>query len=230
MIQVNRGVAPDGFESRASGWRQRFAEARIIQPKLTASKFWGTVRREIKPDGDELNRRFRGKCAFCESRMRHVSNPHIEHYRPKGQARFENLMFDWENWLLSCGRCNEEKWKDFPEIDGQPQLLDPVNGDPGEHVDFRGAEIIGLTVCGQETIHLIGLDRYPLRNERGQWLSQIDALLLLAVLATDSATKQEAREHLVWAMQIDAPYSAMTKAYLSIKCPKLARPAVPHPL
>jgi uncharacterized protein (TIGR02646 family) len=176
-----------------------------------------------------LSRRFHGKCAFCESRMRHVSNPHIEHYRPKAQKRFEHLMFAWENWLLSCGRCNEEKWADFPEHAGQPCLIDPTTEDPVEHLDFHEAQVIGISSRGQETIRLVGLDRYPLRNERGSWLVKVNALLLLASRGSDADIKQECREHLIWAMQADAPYSAMTKAYLALRSPKLANPARPHP-
>ena len=229
MIKVARGPAPGGFQKRADQWRKCFAKARRKDPTLSTSRFWSQVRREIQPDGVELCRRFRDKCAFCESRMKHVSNPHIEHYRPKGRKEFEQLMFDWNNWLLSCGRCNEKKWSHFPESNGQPCLLNPAAEDPAPHLDFVGAMVIGLSQRGDETIRLIGLDRSPLVYERASWLLHVNTLLLLACFVVKGQIREESREHLIWAMQEDAPYSAMTKAYLAAKAPKLAHPDFPHP-
>jgi hypothetical protein len=40
--------------------------------------------------------------------------------------------------------------------------------------------------------------------------------------------RKECREHLIWTMQDDAPFAGMARAYLGEKCPKLAKPAVPH--
>ena len=228
MIKVVRGLAPEGFQKRASQWRKGFAKARRGDPALSAGRFWSRVRREIQPDGVELCRRFHNKCVFCESRMKHVSNPHIEHYRPKGRKEFERLMFDWDNWLLSCGRCNEKKWTHFPECNGQPCLLNPATEDPAPHLDFLGAIVIGLSQRGDETIRLVALDRSPLLYERAAWLLHVNTLLLLACRADKEEIRKETREHLIWTMQEDAPYSAMTKAYLAAKAPRLAHPDSPH--
>lgn len=225
MIRVDRGPEPDGFATRSADWQRRFAEAKIQNPKLTSSKFWGRVREEIRPDAQVLYRAFYGKCAFCESRMAHVSSPHVEHYRPK--SKFLDQMFVWQNWLLSCGRCNDKKWAHFPDCDGQPCLLDPTTEDPNENIDFLGAQILDKTLRGAETIKLIGLNRTPLVEERAHWLMTINFLLLL--LCGMSEIYTEVRELLIWSMQPDAPYTAMTRAYLRRKVPRLANPDTPHP-
>ena len=54
----------------------------------------------------------------------------------------------------------------------------------------------------------------------------IDTLLLLCLT---SAARSEARELLIWAMQDNAPYTAMTRAYLQQRTPRLAYPKQPHP-
>ncbi len=105
MIRVNRGDAPLEFAKRAQTWKARFAEYRQQQPKITAASVWSKVRGDIDADAEILAQRFCRKCAYCEARPGHVSHPHIEHFRPKGIARFEDKMFDWDNWLLSCGIC-----------------------------------------------------------------------------------------------------------------------------
>lgn len=229
MIRVVRGAAPEGFAGREQDWGKRFAAARREQGKLTASKFWTVVREEVKLDAEELRKRFHGKCAFCEAKMEHVSYPHIEHYRPKSRREFEPLMFAWDNWLLSCGRCNQTKWSHFPMCGGEPCLLDPATDDPRSHLDFQRSVILGVSTRGAETVRLVGLARTPLRGERASWLCRIESLLLLACSATSAYVKVESRGLLIWAMQDDAPYSAMTSAYLRSIAPKLANPRFPHP-
>ena len=228
MIRVNRGPPAGGFEQRASQLQEKFTRARTKVPGLTAAQFWASVRRDLRNDALELAVRFNLKCAYCESKMRHVMHPHVEHYRPKSQKRFGALMFSWDNWLLSCGICNEEKWADFPEQEGEPMLLDPASEDPRGHIGFRRNLIFASSKRGDETIKLVRLWRRDLERERGFWLLQIDVLLLLAVNGQDPDVRRESRNCLIWAMQDDAPYAAMTRDYLCEVCPALAKPQVPH--
>jgi uncharacterized protein (TIGR02646 family) len=229
MIHVERGDPPAGFEEKAAELARRFTEARNQDPALTASKFWQRVRTELRADAAELAERFHHKCAFCEARMEHVQHPHVEHYRPKGRSESEASLFDWSNWLLSCGRCNESKWKHFPDCGGMPCLLDPTVDEPGEHLLFQRQEVEGLSERGRETIRLLGLDRSPLSRERASWLVKVASLLLLASCAREKRVQSEARQLLIWCLQEDAPFCAMTRASLSHEAPKLANPAHPHP-
>jgi hypothetical protein len=137
-------------------------------------------------------------------------------------------MFSWTNWLLSCGRCNEKKWAHFPTRRGKPCLLNPVDDEPRQHIDFKRALILGLSERGQKTVDLLGLGRSPLNAARAIWLTFIESLLLLASFAHVREVKEEARNLLIWSMQDDAPYSAMVLSYISTMAPKLALPPVPH--
>jgi uncharacterized protein (TIGR02646 family) len=229
MIHVTRGDPPAGFEERAAQWIRRLSEARNQNPALTASKFWQRVRPELRADAVELAERFHHKCAFCEARMEHVQHPHVEHYRPKGRAEFEARMFDWDNWLLSCGRCNGSKWTHFPDCGSAPCLLDPSVDDPSKHLHFYRHDVEGLGDRGRETVRLLGLDRSPLARERASWLVKVEALLLLAACISQKRVRSEARDLLIWCLQQDAPFCAMTRAFLSRQAPKLANPPRPHP-
>ena len=228
MIRVNRGDAPAGFANRAQAWKARFAEYRLRQPKITAAAVWSKVRGDIDVDAEILAQRFHRKCAYCEARPAHVSHPHVEHFHPKGLPRFEAKMFDWDNWLLSCGICNEEKWKHFPEEDGKPLLLNPAEEEPSAHLCFVGPRLRGVSKRGRKTIELADLDRPLLRGERDAWLNLVGCLLVLWVEASEANARQACREHLIWTMQDDAPFAGMTRAYLKEKCPKLANPGTPH--
>jgi uncharacterized protein (TIGR02646 family) len=228
MIKVNRGDAPSGFADRARTWKARFADCRQREPRITTSAFWSKVRGDIEADAEILAQRFHHKCAYCEAKPGHVSRPHVEHFRPKGLARFEGEMFDWDNWLLSCGICNEEKWKHFPEQDGKPLLLNPAEDEPSAHLYFVGPRLRGMTKSGRKTIELLELDRPLLRSERESWLNLVRCLLLVQVESEDEKVRQACRGHLIWTMQDDAPFAGMTRAYLMGKCPKLANPTAPH--
>jgi uncharacterized protein (TIGR02646 family) len=224
MIRVNRGPEPDSFATRAADWYRQFEEACRRNPELTASQFWSNVRAQVRADAQALYTAFHGKCAYCEAKMAHVTSPHVEHYRPK--SKFPDRMFDWQNWLLSCGRCNDRKWARFPDCNGQPCLLDPNIEDPSIHLDFLGARVLSKTHRGEETIKLVGLDRSPLEDERALWLMNINLLLLLLCCAPEASA--EARELLIWAMQADAPYAAMTRCYLRQRTPRLVDSETPH--
>lgn len=140
-------------------------------------------------------------------------------------------MFDWNNWLLSCGRCNTTKSTGFPLCDGGvPCMIDPTTEDPGPHLDFAQAVVGSVTHRGSETIRLAGLSRGPLEDARARWLSlTVGVLLLLAVRQLP-----EARDLLVWCVSDEAPWTACTRAYLRGRAPKLlaAAPVViaPDPL
>lgn len=218
-----------GFANRARAWKARFAGYRRRQPNITAAAVWSNLRGDIAADADILAQRFHRKCAYCEAKPGHVSHPHVEHFRPKGQRRFEGKMFDWNNWLLSCGICNEQKWKHFPEEDGRPLLLNPAEEEPSTDLRFIGSHLRGVTKRGKKTVELVELDRLLLRSERESWLNLVGCLLWLWVTAADENVRQTCREHLIWTMQDDAPFAGMTRAYLGQKCPKLANPAAPHP-
>jgi hypothetical protein len=102
---------------------------------------------------------------------------------------------------------------------------DPANEDPAEHVEFLEAQILARTNRGDIIIGQIRLDRSDLLRERQQWLLFINnPLLLLLHLPSIKRTL------LIWALQDDAPYAALTRNYLAKWTPKLANPATPHPL
>lgn len=229
MIAVRRGDPPPGFQGRATQWSRRFADARSQDPTLSAAAFWRRVRSDLRADAAILAERFHYKCAYCEARMEHVQPPHIEHYRPKGRPEFVTRVFDWHNWLLCCGRCNESKWKRFPDCSGEPCLLDPAVDDPAEHLAFHRQEIEGLTERGEVTVRLLALDRSPLTRERASWLLRVETLLLLADCAREVRVREEARRLVLWCLQEDAPFCAMTRAYVADTAPGLASPPHPHP-
>jgi len=56
----------------------------------------------------KLNEIYNCKCAYCETK---IEQYHIEHYRPK--SLYYWLVYSWDNLLLCCPFCNENKSASF---------------------------------------------------------------------------------------------------------------------
>lgn len=196
------------------------------------STFWSNVRPEIGPFAKELVRRFHSKCAYCESFIPHVVWPNIEHFRPKGAAEFEQYAFAWENWLVSCQICNSHKHEEFPLCNGEPCLVNPCEEDPAQHLRFEGCLIFGQEPRGTETIRVFHLSREDLYTARNLYLLLVEQALNQMARTKEEKTSlehQQARQLVIWAMQPEAPFAAMTRHYVGHRAPKLAHPATPHP-
>jgi uncharacterized protein (TIGR02646 family) len=70
-----------------------------------------------------LEKIYKNKCAYCESKIKHAASLQVEHYRPKAKVTEDEehggyywLGLEWSNLLLSCPRCNQNggKGNSFP--------------------------------------------------------------------------------------------------------------------
>jgi len=83
--------------------------------KVTDKDFVFRVYRD-RDLAQELEKVFRGKCAYCESRYGAVAPKNIEHFRPKAEIAtldgatkapgYYWLAGEWQNLLISCPKCN----------------------------------------------------------------------------------------------------------------------------
>lgn len=113
MIFVSRPKkAPPLLVGPHSAGRIEFTtnKARLAANPAAELSFTVYKRAEIKLT---LERVFKGKCAYCETRFGAGSDGAVEHYRPKGRLIAEGhpgywwLAAQWANLLLSCQHCNE---------------------------------------------------------------------------------------------------------------------------
>ena len=136
--------------------------------KLAAAKFKQYNRKEnatfclIKTALDAMCAGAR-RCMYCED----SAADEVEHHRPK--ALYPECVFDWLNYLYSCGPCNGPKKSHFalfrngavvdrvwapsgsttPPWVGNPVLLDPRSDNP---LDYLMLDIAGGTFLFVPTI------------------------------------------------------------------------------
>lgn len=207
MIAVTRSQKPAILVHKERDWLAALHEAATEEAKEKATNKYRHS--EIKR---ALNTLFHGKCAYCESKIKHVSYPHIEHYRPK--SKFPNLTFTWDNLLLACGMCNSAKYKGdhFPETkDGGP-YVNPCRDDPNDHFDFvynaqaKITSVYGKTPRGETTEQALGLNRPDLRTYRN---TQITRLAYIAAQAPYDPVAQSLFDQ---AKRDDEEYAAFARA------------------
>jgi uncharacterized protein (TIGR02646 family) len=203
MIAVARTQEPGVLRRNERKWLTK------LRCATTPSKKKNAVEKYRRPEiRHALASMFHGKCAYCESKIRHIDYFKIEHYRPK--ATFPDLTFAWDNLMLSCNVCNSAEYKGtrFPEAaDGGP-YVNPCKDDPAEHFRFvydprtKLASVYGKTRRGTTTERDLGLNRPDLRSRRSKYVER------LACLARLAKTDPEAQRLLAEARQADAEYSA----------------------
>jgi uncharacterized protein (TIGR02646 family) len=207
MIRVKRGRAPDVLTRNRRKWLQALEKARTPEERERALS-------RYRHDGVKaaLVAAFQGKCAYCESHIRHVDYGHIEHFRPK--SKYPKKAFDWANLLLACGVCNGSEYKgdEFPLAANEGPFVNPCAEEPAAHFSFHYdpvaqlASVHGKTPRGQTTEKLLGLNRKDLRTYRSTRLKQ------LWFIAQRASTDPEARRLLDEATAASEAYSAFAAA------------------
>ena len=145
-----------------------------------------------------LSRLFADKCAFCESRLETaVAAPIVHHFRPKQEAvdhdgavsrpHYWWLAYEWDNLYLSCQRCATAAGASFfvagtrarvhargPELSlEEPQLVDPCDDVPDEHLRFTADGIVeACSERGRTTIATYALNRAPLVEARERAIAE----------------------------------------------------------
>lgn len=184
-----------------------------------------------------------GKCAFCESQVRHIAHGDVEHYRPKGGVRQNDadrleqpgyfwLAYGWENLFFACQLCNQSFKKNrFPLADPtrrarshlddlaaeQPMLIHPADEEPSTLIGFREemAFPIDDDPRARTTIEVVGLNREALAEQRLDSLKPYKLLhQRLLQLPADDEEAREIRALFQEAVLPRAQYSSMIRALL----------------
>jgi uncharacterized protein (TIGR02646 family) len=206
MRALQRTDSPEILQRKAAEWTKNLLSADTKEQHRKAEAQYR--HKKIK---EALCVMFHGKCAYCESNIRHVDYGDIEHYRPK--SKFPALTFEWSNLLLACGVCNGKEYKGdrFPEEDQNGPLVNPCEEDPEQHFYFhyepacRIASVYGTSPRGKTTEEILGLNRNELLTYRSRQMTK------LYVIARLAASDPEAESLLKEAMEDSAEYAAFAR-------------------
>ena len=186
------------------------------------------------------------KCCYCEAKIGATSYRNVEHYRPKGAVKqsvtsnnkypgYYWLAYDWDNLLMSCTVCNNNKSTLFPledegtrarshhdNIEAETALfINPAIDDPQEHIYFHREEPIPISEMGRKTIECLELRRPDLQESRRTCLESLEVLRSLIVAGEnfDNPNMQEqikkAKDHLETAVSPESQFSSMAQVFLA---------------
>jgi len=160
------------------------------------------------------------KCCFCESRVTHISDGDVEHFRPKAAWLHELdglkkpgyffLAYDWGNLLLSCQACNQRaKGNQFPILNSiirttitstydysleNAIFINPAYEDPEISITFFEEIPKGNNYRGRKTIEYLELDRLSLNEARKEKLKDLFALKEVIQVIQNEVDREKAEE------------------------------------
>ncbi|WAC39866.1 hypothetical protein [Pedobacter sp. SL55] len=160
------------------------------------------------------------KCCFCESRVTHISDGDVEHFRPKAAWLHDTdglkkpgyffLAYEWSNLLLSCQACNQRaKGNQFPILNSNIRttitstydcslenaiFINPSNEDPEISISFFEEIPKGNNYRGRKTIEYLELDRFSLNDARREKLKDLFALKDAIDVLQNEADRERAED------------------------------------
>ena len=112
-------VLTDNIESRKSTLRTQGDSKRIIVKKMIQEK----VTQIYKLAGIHMIQAIGDFCCYCDSRIPGLLE--VEHRCPKSQ--YPKFALEWDNFLISCGPCNNIKRNNPDRATTRSWMLDPPN-------------------------------------------------------------------------------------------------------
>lgn len=151
-----------------------------------------------------------GKCAYCESKLLHITYGDIEHIHPKS-IDADNL-FKWSNLTLACDKCNTGKGVSV-------SIIDPYVDDPSEYFDFLGPMVIADAENNSAVIteKSLKLNRSDLLERRADKIKYLADQILVLLSAKNPELRDVLRNDLLVNETSETQeFSATARSFISI--------------
>lgn len=154
------------------------------------------------------------KCAYCESKIKHITYGDIEHILPKNKDARPDLYVEWNNLTLACEQCNRSGKRTYYKP--QMPLINPYVDDPEKHFNDIGPLI--MPIPGDDrayvTRNILKLNRPPLVERRTERIASVEPLLNSWAKEQDTVVKELLEQQLHDEYAKDKEFSSTIKAYL----------------
>ncbi len=166
MIKLTKLPTPAILTANGAAWTATLMAKLAAGDKPTQTESSRYRHKDIK---STLELETHGKCAYCESKLKHIHHGDVEHIHPKSLDPAK--QFEWENLTLSCEVCNQNK----SNLDPRAELIiDPYIINPEEHICFIGALAYPAgTPNGISSIRILELNRAELVIMRNETISRV---------------------------------------------------------
>lgn len=206
MIKLTKGAQPDILRRKAQEWTQAILDKQARGEVLTKTDRGHYRHDEIK---EALIAETNGKCAYCESKVRHITYGDIEHITPKSHN--PNLWFSWDNLTLACDVCNTNKG------DHTFNFVDPYE-DPSSHLMFLGPIIFPCpgSNAGAITETTLVLNRGELVERRKERLGSLSKHLEVIARTDDPNLRGILERDLLEEEAADKEFAGMVREAIKL--------------
>ncbi len=208
MIKLTKGNEPAILTANKANWTAQLRALQIANQAVPKSLATQYNQDEVK---DALRIECFSKCMYCESKVEHISDLHIEHIKPKAKDKFPDLTYEYENLGLACPVCNRGKSDTF---DNAVPFINPYVDDPTNHFYAIGAFVWAKSGDSRAklTENEIDLNRADLIETRGERMKTIRELIDSFHSQTNLTLKASIKKQILKEVDKDKIYSFACKA------------------
>ena len=211
MIKLRKLQKPQVLEDNAEEWTQEYCSCLYSGGKPSRQMLSRYKDNEIK---SLLIKETHGKCAYCESKLSHITYGDVEHIFPKNKNARPDLYVEWSNLTLSCEQCNRSGKRDY--YNENLPLINPYVDDPEQH--FRDLGPLIMHRLGDDrafvTKNILDLNRASLVERRTERIKLVEFLLISWAQEQDPNKKRVLELELNHEYSEDKEYSSTIKSYL----------------
>jgi uncharacterized protein (TIGR02646 family) len=215
MRKLAKGPLPNVLAANGLRWRNELLAVLARGDKPTDTLRGRYRNPEVK---QALIAETHGKCAYCESKIRHIAHGDIEHVRPKSKA--PELAYEWDNLTLACDVCNENKgdYVSSNDAENDDTLIDPYADNPADHFLFLREVVFPRpdSPRARLTDQRIKLSRLELVERRRERMDFIDGLVAAISLAKDEFRDILVEDLVTRHLGDDKEYAAVATAYVEL--------------
>lgn len=213
MIRIKKNEKPKILVDNEIAWTKEYCDCLAAGNKPGEE----VANRYNEPSiKDALEKETHGKCAYCESKIKHISYGDIEHILPKNKNARPDLYVKWENLTLACEQCNRSGKRTY--YDPQMLLINPYIDEPSEHLRDIGPLV--MPFLGDDraiaTEKVLKLNRAPLVEKRSERIKSVEVLLQSWAKEQNLTLKSLIEEELHNEYSDDKEFSSTIKAFLKI--------------
>lgn len=208
MIRLTKGAEPAVLTANKNTWRDELLDLIAKNQPIPASLYTAYNKTEVK---DALRLEGYSKCMYCESKVEHITDLHIEHIKPKAKTKFPELTYEFSNLGLACPICNRNKSDTYDPV---LPFINPYVDNPSNHFNVVGAFVWAKSDDSRAklTENEIGLNRPDLLEARGERMKTIRALLDSYMNEPNATLKESIRRQILKEVENDKTYSFCCKS------------------
>ena len=216
MIRLTKRIPPEELITRLQERTERFLHllsvGRAVPDSLASSYKDPEVKALLRAETAD-------KCAYCESKIPHISYGDVEHIVPKSIR--PETRFSYENLTYACSICNNKK-SDYH--DEQLPLLNPYVDEPGQHFIAAGPMVGRVPTSDRALVteKRLELNRSGLVERRKERLESIGTLLDQLARTTQPAIRSVLEAQLTEECADDKEFAFVVRGYVAALLPLVA--------